>query len=656
MLIPMLVALFTSSYFSEKYLSDSTSDALLNIAAEKRNQLELAFADIERHANSVAMQPAIVDILNRAMNHNSNPSDAELQTLSKILQDNFELGDGLFENVYVMYKNKDIADGIGGKSVGWENEEVGSAKALLIRDAKASPTTGRPVMAIVTPILDSGRHLGTLAMAIELNNVSQKVIDSNSTNSDIKTFIINSAGLVISSNNPEYVLTLNFQDEASGLMDLYQTIRTKGSGVGYFTLDGTDYVTGFNASEKYGMYVLTYKPVATYVKPANDLKLLLVFVVLASVLITSVIIYVIANRLTKPILVVADRAEKLAKGDLSVEIPQDLVKKKDELGKLANAFALMVTDLKNIISKITAASEQVARSSQGLYASGEQVGKAAEDVGNTIMDIAAGAQEQSAQIDTALSNLSDLVKQIHEVHSSTETMEKTTTHIMSDIARGSNSVTESVTRINNLKEDTEDVSKVIFNLGNASNQIGQITEVMSGIAAQTNMLALNAAIEAARAGEAGRGFSIVASQIRKLAEESAEASKNIADLVVEIKNGVDIAVNKMDGSLKAVNSSVSAIEENGDIFKVINDQAEQLREIVAHVAQNVRVMAESSRDFELTMQDISKASHEFSANSETVSAASEEQVALTNEIVSASKSMAEMSEQLSSLIKMFKIS
>lgn len=602
------------------------------------------------------MQPAIVDILNRAMNHNSNPSDAELQTLSKILQDNFELGDGLFENVYVMYKNKDIADGIGGKSVGWENEEVGSAKALLIRDAKASPTTGRPVMAIVTPILDSGRHLGTLAMAIELNNVSQKVIDSNSTNSDIKTFIINSAGLVISSNNPEYVLTLNFQDEASGLMDLYQTIRTKGSGVGYFTLDGTDYVTGFNVSEKYGMYVLTYKPVATYVKPANDLKLLLVFVVLASVLITSVIIYVIANRLTKPILVVADRAEKLAKGDLSVEIPQDLVKKKDELGKLANAFALMVTDLKNIISKITAASEQVARSSQGLYASGEQVGKAAEDVGNTIMDIAAGAQEQSAQIDTALSNLSDLVKQIHEVHSSTETMEKTTTHIMSDIARGSNSVTESVTRINNLKEDTEDVSKVIFNLGNASNQIGQITEVMSGIAAQTNMLALNAAIEAARAGEAGRGFSIVASQIRKLAEESAEASKNIADLVVEIKNGVDIAVNKMDGSLKAVNSSVSAIEENGDIFKVINDQAEQLREIVAHVAQNVRVMAESSRDFELTMQDISKASHEFSANSETVSAASEEQVALTNEIVSASKSMAEMSEQLSSLIKMFKIS
>jgi len=598
------------------------------------------------------MQPAIVDILNRAMNHNSNPSDAELQTLSKILQDNFELGDGLFENVYVMYKNKDIADGIGGKSVGWENEEVGSAKALLIRDAKASPTTGRPVMAIVTPILDSGRHLGTLAMAIELNNVSQKVIDSNSTNSDIKTFIINSAGLVISSNNPEYVLTLNFQDEASGLMDLYQTIRTKGSGVGYFTLDGTDYVTGFNVSEKYGMYVLTYKPVATYVKPANDLKLLLVFVVLASVLITSVIIYVIANRLTKPILVVADRAEKLAKGDLSVEIPQDLVKKKDELGKLANAFALMVTDLKNIISKITAASEQVARSSQGLYASGEQVGKAAEDVGNTIMDIAAGAQEQSAQIDTALSNLSDLVKQIHEVHSSTETMEKTTTHIMSDIARGSNSVTESVTRINNLKEDTEDVSKVIFNLGNASNQIGQITEVMSGIAAQTNMLALNAAIEAARAGEAGRGFSIVASQIRKLAEESAEASKNIADLVVEIKNGVDIAVNKMDGSLKAVNSSVSAIEENGDIF----NQAEQLREIVAHVAQNVRVMAESSRDFELTMQDISKASHEFSANSETVSAASEEQVALTNEIVSASKSMAEMSEQLSSLIKMFKIS
>lgn len=655
MLIPMLISLFTASYLSQRYLEDSASNELLNIAVEKRNQTELALSDLEKQAQSIAMQPSVVDSLSEAMITSTNPSNTDLQKISKNLQGNFELGNGVFENIFLMYKNIDIADGIGGKSVGWENEEVGSMDSLLIREAIESPTTGRPVMTIVAPIKNNDNHLGTVAMAIELNNLSKNIVDTNSSEDDLKTLILNPEGLVISSTEPDLVLSLDFKDEENGLQDFYHKMISEETGIGFFVRDGIDYIAAYSNSDKYGMYILSYKPVAVYMGMINNLKFILFGVIILSILLTSVVIYFSSRTITKPILAAAKQAELLANGDLTVEIAEDSLKRKDELGKLSNSFATMIQNLRTIIMQITDASGQVAASSQELYASGEQVGQAAENVGSTILEIASGAEEQSSQIDSALSNLGNLMNQINEVNIGTSNMEKTTAQMIDDIARGSSSTTQSIDQINNLKADTERTSNVISDLGSTSNQIGQIIEVISGIAQQTNLLALNAAIEAARAGEAGKGFSVVADEVKKLAEESADSSGRIAKLIVEVRNGVDTAVNMMDSSVKSVNASVQAIEENGEIFSVINGQAKQLENIVADVAQSVKIMTGTSDGFERTMQEINEVSQEFAANSEGVAASSEEQIALTEEIVSASKAMASMSEELSGEIKKFKL-
>ncbi|HHX56624.1 MAG TPA: methyl-accepting chemotaxis protein, partial [Clostridiales bacterium] len=531
----------------------------------------------------------------------------------------------------------------------------GSTDILLIREARESPTTGRPVMTIVAPIKNNDNHLGTVAMAIELNNLSKNIVDTNSSEDDLKTLILNPEGLVISSTEPDLVLSLDFKDEENGLQDFYHKMISEETGIGFFVRDGIDYIAAYSNSDKYGMYILSYKPVAVYMGMINNLKFILFGVIILSILLTSVVIYFSSRTITKPILAAAKQAELLANGDLTVEIAEDSLKRKDELGKLSISFATMIQNLRTIIMQITDTSGQVAASSQELYASGEQVGQAAENVGSTILEIASGAEEQSSQIDSALSNLGNLMNQINEVNIGTSNMEKTTAQMIDDIARGSSSTTQSIDQINNLKADTERTSNVISDLGSTSNQIGQIIEVISGIAQQTNLLALNAAIEAARAGEAGKGFSVVADEVKKLAEESADASGRIAKLIVEVRNGVDTAVNMMDSSVKSVNASVQAIEENGEIFSVINGQAKQLENIVADVAQSVKIMTGTSDGFERTMQEINEVSQEFAANSEGVAASSEEQIALTEEIVSASKAMASMSEELSGEIKKFKL-
>ncbi len=655
MLIPMLVSLFTSGYISQKYLEDSASDALSNIVAEKRSQMEVALSNLEKQAQSIAMQPYIVDTLSEASANSANPSEIDLQKISNNLEYNFNLANGLFENLFLMYKNTDIADGIGGKSVGWENEAMGSVTDLLIREARVSPTTGRPVITIVAPVKNSEKQLGSVAMAIELNSLSENIINSNSSNNDLKTLILNSEGLVISSIDKDIVLTLNFQDEESGLQDFYNTIKSNEAGIDFFTLNGIDYIAAYTNSSKYGMHIISYKPVSAYTKLVKNMGLVLLGVILLSILLASILIYFSSRKITKPILTAVAQAEQLANRDLTVNIVENSLNRKDELGRLANSFSTMVQNLKEIITQITVTSNEVAISGQELYESGDQVGKAAEEVANTILDISTGAEEQSTKIEMALSNLTDLISQINEVNKSTYNMQQTTAHMIDDIAIGTKTAAESIETINNLKADTEGVSGVISNLGNTSNQIGQIIELISGIAEQTNLLALNAAIEAARAGEAGRGFSVVADEIRKLAEESADASRRIARLIVEIRSGVDTAVSKMDDSMKSVNSSVNAIQKNGETFNVINEQAERLKDIVSNVINSVKIMTENSNDFERTMQEINETSHEFASNAEGVSAASEEQIALTEEIVSSSKAMADMSEELSNLIKNFKI-
>jgi len=655
MLIPMLISLYTSSSLSEQYLEDSSSESLLKIAMEKRNQVELALSDIVTRAKTVAIEPSIVDALSKARRNSSQPSNEEIDIISKNLQENFLLVDGLFENIYLMYQNKVIADGIGGSSIGWENETLGSAQDILFRDPIPSPTTGRPVMVIASPIKQNDVHLGVIGWAIELSNMSQKIIDNNASDDDLKTFILTSGGLVISSTDSEHVLTLNLQDEESGLHNIYQKMRENRNGTAFFKWNGTDYIGAYSESNDYGMYVFTYKPTAEYVGKISELKTVLYVVIIISIVAAAIMIYFMARYMTKPILIATQQAERLADGDLSGHISEKAMKRKDELGQLSNSFASMTNNLRTVVSQLALTAEQVASSSEELYASGEQVGKAAEEVGSTIMDIASGAEKQSARIDSTMSNLNELIQQIHDVNANTNAMEETTALMLEDISRGSSSVAESVDSINQLKADTEDASKVISGLGHASNQIGQIIDVISGIANQTNLLALNASIEAARAGEAGRGFNVVATEIRKLAEESAKASRGIAQLIVEIRSGVETAIAKMDHSARSLNSSVEIIQENGVIFQSIKEQAQQLKEIVANVTSSVKIMTDNSLEFERTMQEFNEVSHEFAANSEQVSAASEEQVALTNEIVSSSKALAEMAEQLFELIKKFKL-
>ena len=272
----------------------------------------------------------------------------------------------------------------------------------------------------------------------------------------------------------------------------------------------------------------------------------------------------------------SDLAQEVAGGNLQVN--PLAYNSKDEIGILSKSLDNMLESLRTIIGRIMNIANHVAASSEELSASGEQVGLAAQEVSGAMQNVASGAEEQSAQVEESIGYINTLIKEINDVEENTRAMVEFANGVMDSIEEGNKSLKDTIEKVVNVKKDFRDVAANINSLVKLSEEIEAIVDIINGIAGQTNLLALNAAIEAARAGEAGRGFSVVADEIRDLAEESSNSTEKISVLIKEIQNSITGAVNEMEENSDSIDESVKNIGETGKIFNKINMLAQKLLE------------------------------------------------------------------------------
>ncbi len=374
-----------------------------------------------------------------------------------------------------------------------------------------------------------------------------------------------------------------------------------------------------------------------------------------TIIIGIVISFIIIRGITTPLNAINAFAQSIAEGSLNSKIKEKHLNKKDEIGKLSKAMDTMQNNLRELVGEIAEISSNLSASSEELSASGEEVAASAEQVGNAIQQVASGAEEQSAQVEETSSTIDDLINQLNDVNNMSVEMDEQAGNVMNNIKEGNESVNASVIQIQNVKNNSSEVATTIDKLGNLSQEIGNIIELINDIAAQTNLLALNAAIEAARAGEAGRGFSVVADEIRELAEESAEATEQIAGLIKDIQGGVGNAVDKMNNTEEVVNNSVNAIEGTGKSFEGINKAAVNLTNLIEKISQKAKDVSANSKEVEEAIGQIASVSEEAASNSEEVAASSEEQSASTEEIVNAANELAEMADNLTNVVNKFEL-
>ena len=361
----------------------------------------------------------------------------------------------------------------------------------------------------------------------------------------------------------------------------------------------------------------------------------------------------IAGKISNPIKAMLGNVQEVAAGNLTGE--EIFVSSMNEIGQLGIEFNKMNKSLKELILQVSQETEQVSASSEELTASAQQSAQASNQVAAAIAQVAQGSEKQLTAVDNTAAVVQQMSAGIQQVASNAGNVSAVADKAFQAGQDGKTTIEQVIAQMDSIGQGTVQVGDAIGKLSASSKQIGEIVGVISAIAAQTNLLALNAAIEAARAGEQGRGFAVVADEVRKLAEQSGDAAKQISSLIDENKQNIELAVEAMQNGNSEVKRGIAVVGSAGDAFAKIASLVQEVSAEVREISAAVEEMASVSEQMVESMNDIEKVSKNTVGETQTVSAATEEQSASMQEIASASQNLAKMAEDLQVAIARFRL-
>ncbi|MBO8173001.1 MAG: methyl-accepting chemotaxis protein [Bacillaceae bacterium] len=366
-----------------------------------------------------------------------------------------------------------------------------------------------------------------------------------------------------------------------------------------------------------------------------------------------VVIYMFAGRMGTPIVQITEKMKQLADGNLAIS--QMKVRSKDEIGQLSEAMNAMVDNLRSLIKDASTISEKVTGSSEELTASSNQITQGIEQVSATTEELAAGATTQAEQAGSALEIMQQIDEEIKQINASATEMEESSRRGDEASRQGAESAHQSIEQMQIIEQKVSQSANVVFTLSEKSKEISEILKVINEIAEQTNLLALNAAIEAARAGEQGRGFAVVADEVRKLAEQAGKSTNEIADIVHSVLKEAEEAGTVMQEAVDQVKEGSEVIETNGKTFEEIAAIIQEMGGKIQQVSMATEQITGRVEQGVKAVEDIAAVTEESSAGTEELSASMEQQNASMQEINSMAENLAQMAEELNQSLSRFKM-
>lgn len=512
------------------------------------------------------------------------------------------------------------------------------------------------VMTYSMPIVIRGMTIGTLGADMNVEEIKKQI-------EDIKLYDTGYAYLV--NKDYDYIVHPTF-DKSTNLKtydngqfsSTVDEIEANGLGLADVDFNGVKRIMAY-AKLYDGKVIMLTIPRSEVFEEMNITAYAIIGVIFISAILSAIVALILGKRISRPIVLATDILNTTANLDLKeieeTKTIKSILNRKDEVGLIFRATATLREEMRKVIRAIEETTENIVSNTNSLTVATQETSQSINEVARTVEELAKAAMEQAEDAETGSVKLEKLADEIKQAVENGEVVVESSMHAQKISEEGSKAMNDMVEKFNITSKSTNTVAKNINSLLEKSNSIGSILNTIMGISEQTNLLALNAAIEAARAGEAGRGFSVVAEEIRKLSEQTGHATKDIEEILNSIQSEVEATKENMDTSENALKDANVTLDQSMKSFEDIISSILISIEAIEKLGNGLNTVDSDKEEAIVAIQSISSITEETAASTEELSASMEEQAATIETISSNTDNLAQTIEKLNELVNRFKL-
>ena len=554
---------------------------------------------------------------------------------------------GTEEGEVIIYPEADLSPDFNVKEREWYKDAVEADGEVIWTDPYIDAATGDTIITAAKAYDNGSELIGVVGTDVRVDTLIE-MVDKITIGEAGYAVIFDNTGRYLAHPDEKYV----GQDESDE--DYYKNILNSGeTGLIEYEFDGADKIMGFAKNPTTGWTLGGTVYVRDFQKQAQTV-LMPIAIVLVVVLIVAIFVSLITSRrITKPIRIVMDRMKNISDGDLS-QSPLE-TKSNDEIGQLVTATNAMNENMRDLLNKINTVSETVTSQSEELTQSASEVMEGSEQVSSTMQELASGSETEANSASELSSAMQQFARDVDEANDNGENIRQTSNEVLNITNEGSQLMNSSKGQMAKIDQIVQDAVQKVQGLDAHSQKISELVSVIKDIADQTNLLALNAAIEAARAGEHGKGFAVVADEVRKLAEQVSDSVTDITTIVTNIQQESSVVAESLQGGYEEVEQGTNQIEATSDKFEGINHAVTNMVENVKAVSESLVGIAANSQQMNGSIEEIAAISEESAAGIEETSASAQQISASMAEVSGSSNDLAKLAEELNGLVRQFKL-